>query len=302
MASLEDRGYLEKAARGLTAYIGSLGILSFHAAKIYAVGLARLHRKPWEGDDPLCRAIPGQFLTVVDDFLRDVLETRVQIENTVTELSPEERVIYMGNHPTTNAVFSVLRHLRDRFADRIGAVSKMGNSYNPLLAPIIGIPGKLSGSVAFVRRNNTPSAIDSIRTACKTVFREGSGIVIFPDAHRPKARRIKRAVKDWADRIPGLEKWMHHTCPPYSGGIRELLLGTAHVPRRVINVTAGFDRPDYTVFDLPKLVGATLRMEIRDVSGEIPTDEDDLRAWLTDEWREKNRLLGLWKGQAADPA
>lgn len=72
------------------------------------------------------------------------------------------------------------------------------------------------------------------------MLRPSTGLVIFPDGHRPYPSKLLKDRKMWAEKRPDLDvkNWMTETCIPRSGGLWQLLQSTRNMPDvRLANFT-----------------------------------------------------------------
>jgi hypothetical protein len=231
-----------------------------------------------------------------------------------------EVTIVIANHPATTAAalfcWLVTRHL----APRPVFTAKFAHLTIPLYAPFFGWAMWATRTGLFIRRfGNSPliralrfilprATYERIQAWCRedtrrsirsgaSILTPGSCLVLFPDQHRPNAKRIKKDREKFGDTFPGTTTPITHTLVPRSGGLAEFL-SAIDAPVRIIDVTNAMSTHDNGMVEAGRQVGSTWYVDATDV--EPPSrDETALRAWLNDRWARKHRLIEAWRSEAA---
>jgi len=166
------------------------------------------------------------------------------------------------------------------------------------MLPTIDIGGRWVPTL-FVRRasGDTPGELERMR-ALTVAMSSRDGLLIYPEGTRSTPEKLARAKQIIAERQPDvapLAARLHNVLPPRLGGTIELL-ESARDCDVVIFGHVGLDGFQY-IRDIWSggLVGTTVQLKFwRFAAAEVPTDRDELIAWLYDRWQ----VLDDWIGAA----
>lgn len=207
------------------------------------------------------------------------------------ETNPDDRWVYVGNHPTLTASWSWAAFMEAHFGSNIVAVGKREMIDNPLSRWALGDMMMTAHKGIFIDRKNRAESIQEIREHAARVLTSGTGAALFADEHRPYPRRIRRQQREWDRKKPDLEvsKWMTHTCFPKSGGLWNFA--------QVIDHLESVRFLDCTVIEPPTVYryGGELHFDVREVSRRellgAPESEEHLRTKLVELWQRKNAMI-----------
>jgi 1-acyl-sn-glycerol-3-phosphate acyltransferase len=164
------------------------------------------------------------------------------------------------------------------------------------MLPTIDIGGRWVPTL-FVRRASGDTAAELERMRALTVnMSSQDGLLIYPEGTRWTPAKLARANEIIAERQPEvapLAARLHNVLPPRLGGTLELL-ESARQADVVIFGHVGLDGFEY-VSDIWSggLVGTTVRLKFwRFPAAEVPSDRDQLIAWLYDRWQELDDWIG----------
>ena len=165
------------------------------------------------------------------------------------------------------------------------------------MLPTIDIGGRWVPTL-FVRRasGDTQAELDRMR-ALTLNMSSHDGLLIYPEGTRWTAEKLARAKEIIAQRQPEiapLAARLRNVLPPRLGGTT-VLLESARYADVVIFGHVGLDGFEY-ISDIWSggLVGTTVRLKFwRFPAAAVPSDRDELIAWLYDRWQE----LDDWTGE-----
>jgi 1-acyl-sn-glycerol-3-phosphate acyltransferase len=164
------------------------------------------------------------------------------------------------------------------------------------MLPTIDIGGRWVPTL-FVRRASGDTAAELERMRALTVnLSAQDGLLIYPEGTRWTTEKLARANEIIAERQPEiapLAARLHNVLPPRLGGTLELL-ESARQADVVIFGHVGLDGFEY-ISDIWSggLVGTTVRLKFwRFPAAEVPSDRDELIAWLYDRWQELDDWIG----------
>jgi 1-acyl-sn-glycerol-3-phosphate acyltransferase len=166
------------------------------------------------------------------------------------------------------------------------------------MLPTIDIGGRWVPTL-FVRRasGDTTSELERMRVLTVDISSE-DGLLIYPEGTRWTPEKLARAKEVIAERQPDIAPLAARLCnllPPRLGGTVELLESARNCDV-VIFGHYGLDGFEY-ISDIWSggLVGTTVRMKFwRFAAAEIPSDRNELIAWLYNRWQ----VLDDWIGDA----
>jgi 1-acyl-sn-glycerol-3-phosphate acyltransferase len=165
------------------------------------------------------------------------------------------------------------------------------------MLPTIDIGGRWVPTL-FVRRASGDTAAELERMRALTVdLSSRDGLLIYPEGTRWTPQKLARAKDIIAERQPEiapLAARLRNVLPPRLGGT-VALLESARDADVVIFGHVGLDGFEY-ISDIWSggLVGTTVRLKFwRFPAAEVPSDRDELIAWLYDRWQ----LLDDWIGE-----
>jgi 1-acyl-sn-glycerol-3-phosphate acyltransferase len=172
------------------------------------------------------------------------------------------------------------------------------------ILPTIDIGGRWVPTL-FVRRASGDTTAELERMRALTVnMSSHDGLLIYPEGTRWTAEKLARAKEIIAERQPKiapLAARLRNVLPPRLGGT-VVLLESAREADVVIFGHVGLDGFEY-ISDIWSggLVGTTVRMRFwRFPAAEVPTDRDELIAWLYARWQELDDWVGEMR--SVDPA
>ena len=164
------------------------------------------------------------------------------------------------------------------------------------MLPTIDIGGRWVPTL-FVRRASGDTAAELDRMRALTVnMSSHDGLLIYPEGTRWTTEKLARAKEIIAERQPEiapLAARLQNLLPPRLGGTVVLLESARHADV-VIFGHVGLDGFEY-ISDIWSggLVGTTVRLKFwRFPAAEVPSDRDDLIAWLYDRWQELDDWIG----------
>jgi 1-acyl-sn-glycerol-3-phosphate acyltransferase len=163
--------------------------------------------------------------------------------------------------------------------------------------PTIDIGGRWVPTL-FVRRASGDTAAELERMRALTVnMSSRDGLLIYPEGTRWTTEKLARAKKIIVERQPEialLAARLQNVLPPRLGGTLELL-ESARDADVVVFGHFGLDGFEY-ISDIWSggLVGTAVRLKFwRFPAAEVPSDRDELIAWLYDRWQ----MLDDWIGE-----
>jgi 1-acyl-sn-glycerol-3-phosphate acyltransferase len=173
------------------------------------------------------------------------------------------------------------------------------------MLPTIDIGGRWVPTL-FVRRasGDTTGQVQLIRELTVNLT-PGDGLLIYPEGTRATAAKIARAKAVIAERQPEiapLAAGLQNLLPPRLGGTLELL-DSARDADVVIFGHVGLDGFEH-ISDIWSggLVGTKVHLRFwRFPACEVPSEREDLIAWLYARWQELDDWVGEMLGQAPPP-
>ncbi len=164
------------------------------------------------------------------------------------------------------------------------------------MLPTIDIGGRWVPTL-FVRRASGNSTVELERMRALTVnMSSHDGLLIYPEGTRWTAEKLARAQEIITERQPEiapLAARLRNVLPPRLGGTI-VLLESAREADVVIFGHVGLDGFEY-ISDIWSggLVGTTVRLRFwRFPAAEVPSDRDELIAWLYARWQELDDWVG----------
>ena len=164
------------------------------------------------------------------------------------------------------------------------------------MLPTIDIGGRWVPTL-FVRRGSGDTEAELERMRALTVDLSASdGLLIYPEGTRSTPEKLARAKEIIAERQPeiaSLAARLQNLLPPRLGGTL-LLLESARDADVVIFGHVGLDGFEY-VSDIWSggLVGTTVHLKFwRFPAAEVPSEREDLIAWLYERWQELDDWVG----------
>jgi 1-acyl-sn-glycerol-3-phosphate acyltransferase len=164
------------------------------------------------------------------------------------------------------------------------------------MLPTIDIGGRWVPTL-FVRRASGDTAAELERMRALTVnMTSHDGLLIYPEGTRWTTEKLARAKEIIAERQPEiapLAARLRNVLPPRLGGTVVLLESARHADV-VIFGHVGLDGFEY-ISDIWSggLVGTTVRLKFwRFPAAEVPSDRDELIAWLYERWQELDDWIG----------
>lgn len=236
----------------------------------------------------------------------EIFGMRTEVHGQVRPCGPEERMVWIGNHPSYETQWITMEAM-SRLAGGSRGIGKKELLYNPrYLPPLLAWTAWLANMAAFVSRNNHEAAVKAVQGACKTILTPDSGVVLFTDKHRPTTERIKDDREKFSGIYPGngIEEWLQYTCFPSSSGLMQVLDAIPDV--RVINFTSALDQKDPN--------GATFHVAMKEVAldqifdltnirpsskyeSKLSDRERMLRGWMLKDYEAKNAVIKGWQTQ-----
>lgn len=228
----------------------------------------------------------GRMLT--ECCLKRLMRVSVCVDGHVRDISEQEKVIIIANHPSTLALPVFFALVTTRIASRFTIVLK-----RELLAnPFIGLPMKAIESAVFVDRSRHEQAILSIRGECARTEESGSRVfILFPDRTRPTEAHIQKDRR-------AIKAGFLYTTSPKSGGLMTVL--QEQPGARIIDITIAPSVAENGLRDAKNLFGQSIHVRFEDVTGKVRAEKEALRTWLMDHWQKKNTLISLWRTNAAN--
>jgi 1-acyl-sn-glycerol-3-phosphate acyltransferase len=164
------------------------------------------------------------------------------------------------------------------------------------MLPTIDIGGRWVPTL-FVRRASGDTAAELDRMRALTVnLSADDGLLIYPEGTRWTAEKLARAQEIISERQPEiapLADRLRYVLPPRLGGTLALLEFSRGTDV-VMFGHVGLDGFEY-ISDIWSggLVGTTVRLKFwRFAASEVPSDRDELIAWLYDRWQELDDWIG----------
>ncbi|HEX5853378.1 MAG TPA: 1-acyl-sn-glycerol-3-phosphate acyltransferase [Solirubrobacteraceae bacterium] len=169
------------------------------------------------------------------------------------------------------------------------------------MLPTIDVGGRWVPTL-FVRRGSGDTEAELDRMRALTVnLAANDGLLIYPEGTRSTPKKLARAKEIIAERQPEiapLAERLEHLLPPRLGGTL-LLLESAREADVVIFGHVGLDGFEY-VSDIWSggLLGTTVHLKFwRFPAAEVPSERDELIAWLYERWQD----LDDWVGEMLSP-
>jgi 1-acyl-sn-glycerol-3-phosphate acyltransferase len=175
------------------------------------------------------------------------------------------------------------------------------------MLPTIDIGGRWVPTL-FVRRasGDTERELERLRELTVNLSAH-EGVLIYPEGTRWTPEKLERAQAIIAERQPEvapLAARLRYVLPPRLGGTLELLRSAPDADV-VIFGHVGLDGFEY-ISDIWSggLIGTTVRLKFwRFAAAEIPTEHEEMVAWLYARWQELDDWIGeVREGTAAAPA
>jgi 1-acyl-sn-glycerol-3-phosphate acyltransferase len=164
------------------------------------------------------------------------------------------------------------------------------------MLPTIDIGGRWVPTL-FVRRASGDTTTELERMHALTVnLSSDEGLLIYPEGTRSTTEKLARAKEIIAERQPEIAPMagrLRHLLPPRLGGTLALLESSRGTDV-VIFGHVGLDGFEY-ISDIWSggLVGTTVRLKFwRFPAGDVPSDHDELVAWVYDRWQELDDWIG----------
>jgi 1-acyl-sn-glycerol-3-phosphate acyltransferase len=164
------------------------------------------------------------------------------------------------------------------------------------MLPTIDIGGRWVPTL-FVRRASGDTTAELERMRALTLnMTSRDGLLIYPEGTRWTTEKLARAKEIIAERQPEIAPRaarLRNVLPPRLGG-PVVLLESARQADVVIFGHVGLDGFEY-ISDIWSggLVGTTVRLKFwRFPAAEVPSDRDELIAWLYDRWQELDDWIG----------
>ena len=235
--------------------------------------------------------LEARFFRNVTESILTGMDWKLDIEGEFPE-KPGGRWVYIMNHPTLIATWTPFHVTSERLAPHTAVVAKQELLDNPITGFLLGEPLQTIGNVGFINRGQREEAYMGVRRAVETVLRPDTGLIIFPDAHRPYAHTVEKERKTWSEKLPyaGINEWMTETCMPRSGGLWNMLRATEEMPDvRFANLTSAEPRKRHGVFHVA--YEEVTREEMQGTTGTVY----HLNQWLLEEWKKKNERIREWR-------
>ncbi len=232
--------------------------------------------------DPLAR---------IAGFVTEDMGWQITHNPDLPQVRPDDRLVYMVNHPTLTAAFAWGHFMSEHFAENMVAVVKSEFITNPFFRFILGDTMQKAEKGIFIDRGDRKKALQTISDESIKLLTPGTGAIIMPDAHRPYPKRLREEIREWREKFPHLdvESWMTGTCFPRSDGLWALARATAGLDRvRILDCTVAEPR-------VTQQFGGLLHIDVREISREElfgdPEDLEYLRKKLVELWMRKNELI-----------
>lgn len=230
-------------------------------------------------------------LSRINDIVVEDLGWHITHNDDLPEVSPEDRIIYIVNHPTLTASFAWAHFMGEHFAENEVAVGKDQIIKNPFYRFIIGELMQMAEKGIFINRDDRSEALSTIEDASMRLLTPGTGAIIMADAHRPYPSRLRKEVARWSKKFPDLdvESWMKRTCFPRSGGLWTISQATSKLPNvRFFDCTVV--EPEVT-----HEYGGHMHIDVREISriellGE-PENLEHLQGKLVEMWKRKGTMI-----------
>jgi len=168
------------------------------------------------------------------------------------------------------------------------------------MLPTIDIGGRWVPTL-FVRRASGDTAAELNRMRALTVnLSSHDGVLIYPEGTRWTAEKLARAKEIIAERQPEIAQRaarLRYVLPPRLGGTVELL-ESAREADVVVFGHVGLDGFEH-LSDIwaGGLVGTTVRLKFwRFAAAEVPSDRNQMIAWLYDRWQVLDDWIGEVRG------
>lgn len=276
--------------RGFAAFVFGIAVVAGSAVTMIVLALleriipfvyrapSRLRRAP---------AVAGWlFWNIVGRF---ALGARGECFGAIPQAKDGEVRVLIANHPSMIGAMFFLAFVSKYVSTQMVWIGKSEHLWNPF----IGWPLWLIDGAIFIYRAVREQALAAIGLKVPVAAAQGAVIGIFPDSSRPTADAIAKNHARHVARGVDVSRFPH-TLVPSSGGLAEILDGVRGQKVVIINITAGFSRPDTRYSHIFGLVGSTYYFHM-EVLENFPVSLDERRAALIALWVEKNRRLSAWK-------
>ena len=276
--------------RGSAAFVFGITVVAGSAiAMIVLALLERIIPFVYQAPSRLRRAPAAAgwlFWNIVGRF---AVGARGECSGNIPSAEEGEVRILIANHPSMIGAMFFLAFVSKFVSTQLVWIGKSEHLWNPF----IGWPLWLIDGAIFIYRAAREQALAAIGLKVPFAAAQGAVIGIFPDSSRPTSSAIAKNHARHAARGVDVSQFPH-TLVPSSGGVAEILDGVRGRKVIIINVTAGFNRPDTRYGDIFGLVGSTYFFHV-EVLENFPAGLDERRAALIALWVEKNQRLCHWK-------
>ena len=246
--------------------------------------------------------IPAELSAVLDEIAQRCMQLKVKTHGNFPKLGENERGVVISNHPSDVTLWPLANVIAQSFTSKLKAVAKKEVMYElKTMPPFFGWIGKLSELLIVIDRDDPEAAVATIRQACETILVPGTGVVIFPDGHRPTEKNLEQSHKIMAEkRYSNPSELMPHTCFPTSKGLFEILSATEGHRIRILNTTVGLSADE----NGPNAFGSTIHIFGKEVEREeiLGTSSDPEeqkkhtgRYLVRDYIEEKNPMISSWR-------
>lgn len=249
----------------------------------------KILRKAFPDDDDVFKGIEREFLEKMDDLLQAGLDWEITQNHDIPEKKEGDRIIHMANHPTLTSAWSWAKKAQ-HFSPNLVGVGKEEIITRFYYRWMIGKAMKTAGKGLFVNRKpkNRDKTLEKLKEQARQVITEDTGILIFPDAHRPKASRLRKEHRKWDKRRPDLEvrKNLPLTCVPKSGGLMSILEAVEDLDNvRLFDWTIVEPWPS-------QQYGQRLHFDVQEIDlAEFENDLEYIREFLFKLWMRKNQII-----------
>lgn len=278
----------------LPVYAG--GLLRLLQAGLRIRLASALHKEEIAEQGPdYFNGVEAAFFRQITEYIFKQMDWDMEIEGKLPE-TPGGRWVYIMNHPSLLATWPPLDLAGRYMAPHTATTAKSDIMNSPISRFLIGQPLEDIGRVGFIKRPVKPEdreeAYENVRSAVQKLLRPDTGLIIFPDTHRPYPSKIKKAREEWDKKKPDakVNEWMTETCFPRSGGLWNLL-----------NVTESKEDVRYMDFTVaePRKKRDSFHVALKEVTREEilgrEASEAHLQNWLIENWIEKNRKIREWR-------
>lgn len=285
--------------------------LGKRVAQVYATGMLmklgyRIYsdeiRRILTGEKSDHSEIPAELSADLDKIAQRYMQLKVKTHGNFPKLGKDERGIVFGNHPSDVTLWPLANVIAQSFTSKLKAVAKKEVMYElKTMPPFFGWIGKLSELLIVIDRDDPEAAVADIRQACETILVPGTGVVIFPDGHRPTIENLELSHAKMAEKgYSNPSELMPHTCFPKPKGLFEILSAMEGHPVRILNTTVGLSADE----NGPNAFGATIniygkevdREEIVGTSSDPEEQKKHTGLYLRRDYiEEKNPMISSWR-------